>query len=103
MIRFQSNREKGSRAQVSFDKALLGILCCPTTHVPLELMPDSKLHRLNALIGEQKVKNRESLVVAEPLDQALMTRDGRLAYPVRDGIPVLLEEEGIPLAQIGDP
>ena len=29
-----------------------------------------------------------------------MTRDGRVAYPVRDDIPVLLEEQGILLAQL---
>jgi uncharacterized protein len=88
---------------VSFDKALLGIVCCPATRVPLELMPDSKLQRLNSLIGQQKIKNSGSVVVTAPLEEALVTRDGRVAYPVRDGIPVLLEDEGIPLAQINEP
>lgn len=88
---------------MSFDKALLGIICCPATRVPLELMPENKLQRLNALIGEQKIKNRESTILTEPLGEALMTHDGRLAYPVRDGIPVLLEGEGIPLTQLNDP
>lgn len=30
--------------------------------------------------------------------QELISRSARLAYPVRDGIPVLLEEQGRPLS-----
>lgn len=30
--------------------------------------------------------------------QELVSRSARLAYPIRDGIPVLLEEEARPLA-----
>lgn len=87
---------------MSIDKALLDIVCCPVTHMPLELMPEAGLQRLNTLIGEHKVKNREDQIVTEPLQEALVTRDGRLAYPIRDGIPVLLEEQGILLAQVHD-
>lgn len=85
---------------MSFDKALLDIVCCPVTYMPLALMPDDDLQHLNTLIGERKIKNRDNRVVTEPLDEALVTRDGRLAYPVRDGIPVLLEDQGILLAQV---
>lgn len=88
---------------MSFDSALLDIVCCPVTHQPLQVLPESKLALLNARIAEHKIKNREDEVVATPLEQALVTRDGRLAYPVQDGIPVLLEPQGILLTQITDP
>jgi uncharacterized protein YbaR (Trm112 family) len=48
------------------DPRLLELLVCPVTKGPLDF-------------------NRER--------QELLSRSARLAYPVRDGIPVLLEEE----------
>ncbi|MGE0383561.1 MAG: Trm112 family protein [Gammaproteobacteria bacterium] len=53
------------------DKNLLEILVCPVTKGPL-------------------VYDRER--------QELISRSARLAYPVRDGIPVMLEEEARPLS-----
>ena len=88
---------------MSFDSALLDIVCCPVTHQPLQMLSESKLALLNERIGEHKIKNREDAIVEAPLEQALVTRDGRLAYPVHDGIPVLLEPHGILLTQITDP
>lgn len=88
---------------MSFDPTLLDIVCCPVTHQPLQLLPESKLALLNARIAAQAVKHRDDTVVDAPLEHALVTRDGRLAYPVRDGIPILLEPQGILLTQITDP
>jgi hypothetical protein len=48
------------------DKRLLDILVCPVTKGPL--------------IYDQK-------------NQELISKSARLAYPIRDGIPVMLEEE----------
>lgn len=52
------------------DKRLLDILVCPVTKAPLEWRPDRN---------------------------ELWCRASRLAYPVREGIPVMLEEEARPL------
>jgi uncharacterized protein len=53
------------------DKRLLDILVCPVTKAPL---------------------------VWDAEKQELLCRASRLAYPVRDGIPVMLEEEARPLS-----
>jgi len=84
---------------MSFDSALLDIVCCPLTQAPLERLSEARLHRLNVLIQEGKIKNESKSIVEEPLAEALVTRDGRIAYPVRDGIPVLLIEQGIAMSQ----
>lgn len=58
------------------DSKLLELLVCPVTKGPL-----------------QYVRERQELV----------SRSARLAYPVRDGIPILLEQEARPLtdAELG--
>ncbi|MGS2724075.1 Trm112 family protein [Porticoccus sp. GXU_MW_L64] len=53
------------------DKKLLSILVCPVTKAPLEYDRDN---------------------------QELVCRASGLAYPVRDGIPVMLESEARPLS-----
>ena len=83
---------------MSFDHRLLDIVCCPATHLPLKLMSEAALERLNARIAEGSLRRRDESPVTEPLVQALVTTDNRIAYPIRDDIPVLLEEQGIPIA-----
>lgn len=87
---------------MSFDTALLDIVCCPVTRLPLQVMPSNRVERLNALIDERRIKNRGGAIVDSRFEQMLMTRDGKLAYPVRDGIPVLLEDQGIELSQLAE-
>ena len=60
----------------SMDTRLLELIVCPVTKGPLEYDRDK---------------------------QELISRAARLAYPVRDGIPVLLENEARPLtdAELG--
>lgn len=82
------------------DKRLLDIICCPATRLPLELLDSERLSTLNAAIAAGHVRNHGDREVREGLAEALVTRDGKLAYPVRDGIPVLLEDECIDLRRL---
>jgi uncharacterized protein YbaR (Trm112 family) len=81
------------------NKNLLTILRCPVTHKGLSMMKQDDLRSLNSAIQEGEVRNRDGNAVTEPFAEALVTDDGKLGYPITDGIPVLLEGEAIHLAQ----
>lgn len=83
------------------DKRLLTILRCPITHKGLALARRTTLKEVNEAISAGRLSNREGRVLAEPLGEALVTDDGKVLYPVSDGIPVLLEGESINLEQLG--
>jgi uncharacterized protein YbaR (Trm112 family) len=79
------------------DKDLLQILACPETHQPLsEAVPDL-LKRINERVSAGQAKNKAGADVKEALEGGLVRQDGKIVYPIRDGIPVLLIDEGIPV------
>ncbi|MFT4178421.1 MAG: Trm112 family protein [Thermomonas sp.] len=83
------------------DRKLLDILACPATRQPLALLDAAGLDALNrAIASTGSVKRNDDSTQAEPLREALITRDRKTVYRVDDGIPVLLAEEGIGTAQI---
>ncbi len=59
------------RPEVDVDPRLLEVLVCPVTHGPLEF---------DRVRGE------------------LISRGAKLAYPIRDGVPIMLPEEARELA-----
>ncbi|HZH42889.1 MAG TPA: Trm112 family protein [Lysobacter sp.] len=82
------------------DRKLLDLLVCPTTRQPLSLLDARGLQALNAAIASGSVKRADGAAQADPLAEALVTRDRRTVYRVDDGIPVLLAEEAITTAQV---
>jgi uncharacterized protein YbaR (Trm112 family) len=58
--------------EVDVDPRLLEILVCPLTHGPLEL---------------------------DRAKAELVSRSARLAYPIRDGVPIMLPEEARELGE----
>ena len=82
------------------DQELLDILVCPETKQPVRMADGAILSRLNAAIAGGTVKNRGGEPVTQPVLEGLVREDGLLLYPVRDDIPIMLIDEGIPL---GDP
>jgi|WetSurMetagenome_2_1015567.scaffolds.fasta_scaffold1492283_2 uncharacterized protein len=76
-------------------KQLLEIVVCPVTHQPLKIADKSLLDRLNQAISMGRVRDQAGRQVTEAIEEGLIRQDGRMLYPIREGIPVLLTDEGI--------
>lgn len=79
------------------DKDLLKILACPETHQPLTEAGADVLDAVNERVASGQAVNKSGEAIADKLEAALVREDGKVAYPIRDGIPVLLIDEGIEL------
>ena len=77
---------------------LLELLVCPETRQPVRPAPPELLERVNTAIREGRVRNRGGTLLRDPLEEALVREDGRVLYPVEDGIPAMLVEESIELS-----
>jgi len=86
-----------ARRPVGIDKDLLAILCCPDTKQDVSLADVALIAKLNEAVSRGELKNRANKPVAEPLDGGLIRSDRKMLYPIREDIPVMLIEEGIPL------
>jgi len=81
----------------SVSPELIEILVCPETRQPVAPASPELLERVNARIRAGEQRNRGGQPVGAVLREALVREDGRVLYPVDDGIPVMLVEESIEL------
>lgn len=76
---------------------LLEILRCPETKQALTLLDPSSLEILNRKIAAGELRNKGGNPIEDPLDGGLIRSDRNVTYPIRDTIPIMLIEEGIPV------
>jgi uncharacterized protein YbaR (Trm112 family) len=86
-----------TRRPVQVDKDLLAILCCPETKLEVSLADEALITKLNDAVSRGVLKNKAQKLVTELIDGGLIRADRKILYPIREDIPVMLIEEGIPL------
>ena len=82
------------------DGKLLEILCCPVSKTPLIRLSPARLEKLNTAIRAGEVQTVHGELVDQTLNEALITKDLKVMYPVIDNIPILLKENGIGTTQL---
>ena len=92
----EANNPSG-KGKGMIDQELLAILCCPETKQDVCMAEPGQIADLNGRIERGELKNKVGQVVKEKLDGGLIRADRKILYPIRESIPVMLIEEGIPL------
>jgi uncharacterized protein YbaR (Trm112 family) len=82
---------------MSVSPELLEILVCPETKQPVKPASEEILSKLAGEIEAGRLRNRGGEQVSKPIAEGLVREDGKILYPVDDGIPVMLIEESIEL------
>jgi uncharacterized protein YbaR (Trm112 family) len=82
------------------DAELLALLVCPETHQDVALTSPGETAQLNEAIRAGTLLTAAGKKVGEPIDGALIRADRAVAYPIRDGIPVMLVPEGLAIGGV---
>ena len=76
---------------------LLALLRCPQTKQALSMASAEQLAQVEAVRRTGKLRDHAGRAVLETISAGLVRADGALLYPVRNGIPVLLLDDALPL------
>ena len=82
---------------------LLEILVCPETKQTLILAGAEILDQVNQAVEGGYLRNQAGDRVKDRIEEGLVRADGKVLYPVRDDIPVMLLDEAIRLDALGGP
>jgi uncharacterized protein YbaR (Trm112 family) len=82
---------------MSLDPELVAILVDPETKRAVRQATAAELSGVNTRVREGSLRNRGGARVERELGEALVREDGRVLFPVEDGIPAMLIEESIEL------
>ena len=85
---------------MAVDQQLLDILACPETKEPVLLADEALIAKINAAIEAGTLQNRAGEAIKEKIDGGLVREDKKYLYPIRDDIPIMLIDEGIPLEDV---
>ena len=80
---------------MTIDPQLLDILVCPDSKQPVAMASAEVLERLNAAVAAGSAVTLGGAAVADAVAEGLLREDGRILYPIRDGIPIMLIDESI--------
>ena len=77
---------------------------CPENLTPVRFARKSELAKVNEQIKKKALKRWGGALVKDPVEAMLIRKDNKVAYEVRDGIPVMLIEEALVLDEsVGPP
>ncbi len=70
---------------------------CPDTRQKLALAEPALVAQINEAIATSRLRNRGGNPVSEKIDGGLVREDGKILYPIRSNLPIMLIDEAIAL------
>ena len=87
-----------------FERSLLDVLACPENLTPLHLATQREIDSIRDRIRDGRVQHWDGTTVTDSFDGLLIRADGKIAYMVQQGVPVMLIERALVLdSAVGKP
>ena len=81
------------------ESKLMDMLRCPIDGSRLQLLTEDEVSRINLVLEAGHLRDRLDQRISFPLDVGLLNREANRVYPIRGGIPSLVADEAVDLAE----